>query len=143
MVSVEDLLIHADQLGVKLVEYPLPKGYCGFYLHPQRTICLDSNLNQRQYRCTLQHELIHAEFNDDGCTPTGKPELRARRETALRLIDLRKYAICENEFGNDLFHIAVDLDVTKSVLMDYRKILESTPWKAKYRSYKFVEASLT
>ncbi|GAA6123991.1 hypothetical protein BPY_20990 [Bifidobacterium psychraerophilum] len=123
MVSVEDLLRHAEQLGVKLVEHPLPKGYCGFYLHPQRIICLDSGLSQRQYLCTLQHELIHAEFRDDGCSPTGKPELRARRETASRLIDLREYAACENEYSNDLFHIALELDVTKQVIEDYRELV--------------------
>ena len=81
-------------MGVRVEERRLPSRLCGFYYEPARLIVLDESMPDFQRRCTLCHELVHARYHDNGCgTPYGvKAERRARRQTALRLIDPVEYA---------------------------------------------------
>ena len=75
-------------MGLSIVSRDLPRDICGLYDDRHRLILLADWLNQRQRRCTLCHELIHARHHDPGCgTRYGaKCERRCRRETALALI---------------------------------------------------------
>lgn len=53
-----------------------------------------------------------------------KCERRARRETALMLISPVEFAISEELWDGDTWHMAAELDVTMQVLADYRQILK-------------------
>lgn len=73
---------------------------------------------------TLAHELAHARHHDRGCDPNGsKAERRARRETALRLINPTEYAIAEQMYEGDSYLIAQALDVTVQVIEDSKELL--------------------
>lgn len=100
-------------MGLSVVSRDLPRDICGLYDDRHRLILLADWLNQRQRRCTLCHELIHARHHDPGCgTRYGiKCERRCRRETALTLISPVDYGM------------AVELSVTIQVLSDYRQLL--------------------
>ena len=53
-----------------------------------------------------------------------KCERRARRETALMLISPAEFAMSEELWDGDTWHMAAELDVTMQVLTDYRQILK-------------------
>lgn len=65
---------------------------------------------------------------DTGCGTTYgvKAERRARRETALKLIDPIEYASAEELHEGDAYRIACELDVTLQVVEDYRRLLRDT-----------------
>ena len=92
--------------------------------HATYVACADW-LNQRQRRCTLCHELIHARHHDPGCgTRYGiKCERRCRRETALALISPVDYGMAEEVYEGNTWMMAVELGVTVQVLSDYRQLL--------------------
>lgn len=122
----EDLLAEALRLGVKVRERELSPGRCGCYYEPTRLIIIDETLPDFARRCTLAHELAHARHHDRGCDPNGsKAERRARRETALRLINPTEYAIAEQMYEGDSFLIAQALDVTVQVVEDYKELLHN------------------
>lgn len=122
------MIREASKLGVRIEERRLPGGLCGVYYELTKLIVLDESLPDFQRRCTLCHELIHARYHDSGCgTAYGvKAERRARRETALRLIDLVEYASAEMPCDGDAYRIACELDVTLQVVEDYRTRLHDT-----------------
>ena len=93
--TVADLHRSAESMGLSIVSRDLPRDICGLYDDRHRLILLADWLNQRQRRCTLCHELIHARHHDPGCgTRYGiKCERRCRRETALALISPVDYGI--------------------------------------------------
>ncbi len=123
----EDLLAEALRLGVKVRERELSPGRCGCYYEPTRLIIIDETLPDFARRCTLAHELAHARHHDRGCDPNGaKAERRARRETALRLINPHEYAIAECMYGADSYLIACELDVTVQVIEDYKNWLHDS-----------------
>lgn len=98
-------------------------GLCGFYFDKVRTVVLDGNMLEFQKRCTLCHELAHAQYRDTGCGGVSetKAELRARRCAASRLISQIEYASAENMYEGDSYLIACELDVTVQVVEDYRR----------------------
>lgn len=108
-------------MGVRVEERELPGGLCGLYYEPLRLIVLDPRLTDLQRRCTLTHELVHAQYHDSGCG--GKGERRARRETAFRLISPVEYATAERVYEADPWQMASALNVTMQVLEDYRMLL--------------------
>lgn len=118
----------AMRLGIRVEERRLPNGLCGVYYEPARLIVLDETMPDFQRRCTLCHELVHARYHDSGCgTHYGaKAERRARRETALRLIDPVEYASAEALCEGDAYRIACELDVTLQVVEDYRRLMHDT-----------------
>ena len=123
----EDLLAEASRLGVKVRERELSPGRCGCYYEPNRLIIIDETLPGFARRCTLAHELAHARHHDRGCDPNGsKAERRARRETALRLINPTEYAIVEQMYEGDSYLIAQALDVTVQVIEDYKNWLHDS-----------------
>lgn len=105
-----------------MVEEILGNGLCGLYYRPRRLVVLDSRLLDVQRRCTLCHELIHAEWDDAGCMGGGKAEIRARRLTAEALIDEDGYRRAEALYDGDAYAMACELNVTMQVLCDYRSL---------------------
>lgn len=97
-------------------------GLCGFYFDRMRAVVIDGNMLEFQKRCTLCHELAHARYRDVNCRGVAetKTELRARRHTALRLIDQVEYASAENVYEGDVYLMACELDVTVQVINDYQ-----------------------
>ena len=65
--SLGSFLDNAGKEHIRIIEQPLPDGLCGAWHDASRTIWLHDCLNQRQRRCTLCHELIHARHHDPGC----------------------------------------------------------------------------
>ncbi len=87
--------------------------------HAGRPRCASST------RSSTRAPLVHARYHDNGCgTPYGvKAERRARRQTALRLIDPVEYASAEALCEGDAYRIACELDVTLQVVNDYQDML--------------------
>ena len=98
-------------MGLSIVSRDLPRNICGLYDDRHRLILLADWLNQRQRRCTLCHELIHARHHDPGCgTRYGiKCERRCR--------------MAETVYEGNTWMMAVELGVTIQVLNDYRQLL--------------------
>lgn len=126
--TTEQLMHEASALGIRVEERRPPNGLCGVYYEPARLIILDESLPDFQRRCTLCLELVHARYHDTGCGTTYgvKAERRARRETALKLIDPIEYASAEELHEGDAYRIACELDVTLQVVEDYRRLLRDT-----------------
>lgn len=128
-ISYDQMLSLAGTFGFEVVEEPISGDCTGLYLSPYRMIVVDHSLPEYAKRCVLCHELIHAEHDDSGCgSKAGEiAEARARRETALHLIDPIEYASAEKIYEGDSFKIANELDVTTQVVEDYKSWLSSHP----------------
>lgn len=125
---IAELHRNAESMGLTIVSYRLPRDTCGLYDDRRKLILLADWLNQRQRRCTLCHELIHAKHHDSGCgTQYGlKCERRCRRETALVLISPVNYGMVEQVYEGNTWMMAVELGVTIQVLTDYRQLLHDS-----------------
>ena len=123
--EIARLYMRAGEMGLTVESTDLPRDICGLYDDRHGLILLADWLNQRQRRCTLCHELIHAKHHDPGCgSPYGiKCERRCRRETALALISPVDYGIAETVYEGNTWMMAVELGVTIQVLNDYRQLL--------------------
>ena len=126
--TIADLHRNVESMGLTIVSYRLPRDTCGLYDDRRKLILLADWLNQRQRRCTLCHELIHAKHHDSGCgTQYGlKCERRCRRETALVLISPVDYGMVEQVYEGNTWPMAVELGVTIQVLNDYRQLLHDS-----------------
>lgn len=99
----------------------LPDGLWGCYDDENRVILIDRRLTYAAKRCTLVHELLHWRHGDTGCSnDSSKLERRARRETALTLIDPLRYGMLEQMYEGNSWNIAQELEVTQQVLGDFR-----------------------
>jgi len=123
--EITHLYMQAVEMGPTGESAELPNDICGLYDDRHGLILLADWLNQRQRRCTLCHELIHAKHHDSGCgTQYGlKCERRCRRETALALISPVDYGMAETVYEGNTWMMAVELGVTIQVLNDYRQLL--------------------
>ncbi|MEE8667254.1 MAG: ImmA/IrrE family metallo-endopeptidase [Bifidobacterium mongoliense] len=123
--SYTELLDEAESFGLHVEERFLGPGLCGFYFDKVRTVVLDEGMLEFQKRCTLCHELAHAQYHDMGCGGVSetKAELRARRRAASRLISPIEYASAENVYEGDSYLIACELDVTVQLVEDYRRLV--------------------
>ena len=83
--TIAELHRNAESMGLSVMSRDLPRDICGLYDDRHKLILLADWLNQRQRRCTLCHELIHAKHHDPGCgSQYGlKCERRCRRETGV------------------------------------------------------------
>ena len=126
--TIAELHRNAESMGLTIVSYRLPRDTCGLYDDRRKLILLADWLNQRQRRCTLCHEPIHAKHHDSGCgTQYGlKCERRCRRETALVLISPVNYGMAEQVYEGNTWMMAVELGVTIQVLNDYRQLLHDS-----------------
>lgn len=117
-----DPWIEADRRGITVVEARLPRGWHGGYDHARRRILLAPGMSHREARSALAHELQHAAAGDIP-SPFGlitiRQELRARRATALVLVDPDEYAIASTVRGGHVAGIAHELDVTTQVVRDW------------------------
>lgn len=122
---IESLYVEAEELGLQVDEDRLPDKVQALYSERLHRILLDEKLSDRQRRCSLQHELIHAQYHDSRCQGRDgdRDELRTQQETALKLISVNDYRFAEQVYDGDSWHMAVTLGVTKQVLQDYRRIL--------------------
>lgn len=99
----------------------LPDGLWGCYDAENHVILIDRRLTYAAKRCTLVHELLHWRHGDTGCSnDSSKLERRARRETALTLIDPLRYGMLEQMYEGNSWNIAQELEVTQQVLGDFR-----------------------
>ena len=110
-------------LPVVVASAILPGDLMGCYDRRRDVILVDRRLTYRAKRCVLVHELVHWTHCDDGEYARGLCEARARRETALTLVDPGEYALAERMFDGNPWAIADELDVTMQVLRDYRAVL--------------------
>lgn len=126
--TIAELHRNAESMGLTIVSYRLPRDTCGLYDDRRKLILLADWLNQRQRRCTLCHELIHAKHHDSGCGTQYrlKCERRCRRETALVLISPVNYGMVEQVYEGNTWMMAVELGVTIQVLNDYRQLLHDS-----------------
>lgn len=115
-----------DHLPVHVGSANLPKGMQGAYEEATQTIVIDRNLIYAQKRCTLVHELIHWKYGDCQCDSFNmkRAERRARKETALMLVDLVDYATAESIYDGDVYCIACELGVTVQCVRDYQRYLK-------------------
>lgn len=101
----------------------LPDGLWGCYDASNSVILIDRRLTYTAKRCVLTHELLHWRHGDTGCSnDSSKLERRARRETALTLVNPTELALLERMYEYES-QIADELNVTTQVLTDYRQIL--------------------
>lgn len=99
----------------------LPDGLWGCYDDENHVILIDRRLTYAAKRCTLVHELLHWRHGDTGCSnDSSKLERRARRETALTLIDPLRYGMLEQMYEGNSWNISQELEVTQQVLGDFR-----------------------
>lgn len=99
----------------------LPNGLWGCYDAENHVILIDRRLTYAAKRCTLVHELLHWRHGDTGCSnDSSKLERRARRETALTLIDPLRYGMLEQMYEGNSWNISQELEVTQQVLGDFR-----------------------
>lgn len=103
----------------------LPDTRMGCYDEDTQTIAIDRGLTYTQKRCTLVHELMHWTHGDTSCEGTiaCRNERRARRETAMFLINPMEYATLETMYEGNKYRIATELDLTVQVVEDYRRLL--------------------
>lgn len=99
----------------------LPNELWGCYDAENHVILIDRRLTYAAKRCTLVHELLHWRHGDTGCSnDSSKLERRARRETALTLIDPLRYGMLEQMYEGNSWNISQELEVTQQVLGDFR-----------------------
>lgn len=114
---------HAHELGLSVIEGPLPPRTHGLYVHAERQVILRPGLSERAARCTLAHEIQHAIAGDE---PTWsmhlhrKAEVLASRRAAWMLIDPYEYAQAEREHDGHPAPMAHALNVTVKVLRDWQ-----------------------
>ena len=102
----------------------LPDGLWGCYDGENNVILIDRRLTYAAKRCTLVHELLHWRHGDTGCSnDSSKLERRARRETALTLIDPLRYGMLEQMYEGNSWNISQELEVTQQVLGDFRQVM--------------------
>lgn len=109
------LLQHSD---ITLVRTALPDGEMGRWYPAQRTIVLHDALTQREARCTLTHELMHAlkaDFHIDDPWLAGKQERACQELVARALIPLERLAT-EGRICADDHQLAEVLDVDLDTL---------------------------
>lgn len=116
---------HADQLGLRVIEGGLGK-LRGLWIG-DGIILIKKGLTQNQYRCTLAHEIVHAE-NDPPLVPhylSPRIEARADRIAAQRLIDPDEYKTLARIYQDNFNQVAYELGVTPKILKAYIK--ENSP----------------
>ena len=103
----------------------LPDGLWGCYDAATEVILIDRRLTYTAKRCTLVHELLHWRHGDTSCdrVAQSREEHRARRETALTLIDPLRYGMLEQMYEGNSWNISQELEVTQQVLGDFRQVM--------------------
>lgn len=103
----------------------LPDGLWGCYDASNSVILIDRRLTYTAKRCVLTHELLHWRHGDAACDRLGRgrEERRARRESALFLVEPMRYGPLEQMYDGNSWNIAQELEVTQQVLGDFRQVM--------------------
>jgi hypothetical protein len=103
----------------------LPDELWGCYDATTDVILIDRRLTYAAKRCTLVHELMHWRHGDAACDRLGRgrEERRARRESALFLVEPMRYGLLEQMYDGNSWNIAQELEVTQQVLGDFRQVM--------------------
>lgn len=115
----------AAAMKVSVEERSLRAGRRGEYVHSERRIWLAPGLSYRVARATLTHELLHCIAGDvPSCVPgvTRRQEILARRRTAEILVNADEYAESEQLREGWVAGIAIDLDITSRVVLDWQEL---------------------
>ena len=121
---------HAAELGVHVMTGVLTDARWGEYRDQERTIVMRHGLTERQQRCTLAHELVHAERREhlsDDRVLNARQERRADRLAAQRLIPWQDYVRACRAHGHQKAPVAVELGVTKHLLRAFERDLAEQP----------------
>lgn len=118
---------NAHQLGVAVEHHPLA-GEHGRYIHARRLIVLRPGLTARIERCTLAHEVVHAEYRDEDTHDElrwARQEWRADRLAARRLIEPASWDAAWR-IHRDPGSVAVELGVVGWVVHAYARDLRAS-----------------
>ncbi|QNV40618.1 ImmA/IrrE family metallo-endopeptidase [Rothia amarae] len=113
---------HADQLGLHVIEGNPGKGNRGLWAG-NGIIIIRPGLTCIQFRCTLAHEIVHAEY-DPPIIPrhlSPKAEAKADRIAAERLIDRKEFSRLAEMYFDNPTQLAFELGVTPKLLETYIK----------------------
>ncbi|MCI1984111.1 MAG: hypothetical protein LKJ47_05000 [Bifidobacteriaceae bacterium] len=119
---------YATSLNVNIASAPnIGHGLAGVYDDATNSIVVERRMTYTQKRCALAHELVHWSHGDSFRDHVlhAKAERRARRETALMLIDPIEYASAESVYEGNIYDIAEGLDVTPQLITDYQYLLDA------------------
>jgi hypothetical protein len=97
---------------------PLGAGVMGLWDERTRTVWLDRDLSEVERRCTLVHELVHAERGDVPCghaSLDARQERRVDREAAWRLVPIDAL-VAAVRWSSDAREVAAMLDVDLDTL---------------------------
>lgn len=126
----------ADEMGMRVIVRELPDEMWGAWHAPSRTVILDRRLSQRERRCTLAHEIVHAEAGDS-CRQNAKVELSVHRIAARRLIrrehlaEAARWARSTHELADQLWVDDYTLSVRLGALTEAEaSVLERGEWAA-------------
>jgi Zn-dependent peptidase ImmA (M78 family) len=121
-----DPWLHAEGLGVRVIEGRLRRNRWGEYRDADRLIVLARGMTHRSQRTVLAHEVQHA-ITRDVLSLYGafdnRLERRARINAAAHLICPTEYAEAERLFGPHDAYIADELNVVVEVLSDWRRFV--------------------
>lgn len=111
---------HAEQLGLHVIEGNPGKGNRGLWAG-NHTIILKPGLTALQARCTLAHEIVHAEY-DQPLIPHHlhrKSESRADKIASRRLIEHSQFLLLAGIYPDNRTQLAYELGVTPKILFTY------------------------
>jgi len=126
MVTDDDLLEALTTLGVSVEVTDLPSDRDGEYEHDARVVRLRPRMARRLHRSVLAHECAHAVFGDvvlDDRRQAERQERRADEWAAQHLITLEDYGWAETLHSGHVEAMAVELDVTVTIVEAYRRVL--------------------
>ena len=120
--ALYDPWAHACELGFLVLNEQPGCGLAALYLG-DGVIMLSPKLSWRQARCTLAHEIIHAERDDEPMPHMHDLDVRRERYcdvvSAQRLIFHRDLVKAASHYPGNPFAIAYELGVTHNVLNTY------------------------
>ena len=126
MATDEELLELMAALGVRVELCDLPPDRDGEYEHASRIIRLRPRMARRLHRSVLAHECAHAVFEDvvvPDARQAERQETRADEWAAQQLIALDDYGWAETLHSGHVEAMAVELDVTVTLVRAFRRIL--------------------
>lgn len=113
---------HADQLGLHVIEGNPGKGNRGLWTG-NGMITIRPGLTCIQYRCTLAHEIVHAQYDPPLIPHHLHPKAEARADliAATRLISPAEYNKLVRIYPDNTNQLAYELGVTPKMLETYIK----------------------
>ena len=120
--SEDELLAELEGMGLNVEWRPLQGLERGQYFHRDRLVVIRRGLTMPQRRCTLAHELVHAQRMDDG-PQSERVERRVDQAASKLLISPAEYRLAETMYGPCVPKLAVELGVTQGLVRAYQGTL--------------------